>query len=151
MLKIHVLSVLHILEWFLEIISKVLQINLHLNIWYRLKLSQRIYRASPLSIIPLLSQPIICRAPAALEFISELFMKVLSHTFCGACGGTCTVSVGPPVFKAPASLCKLAILLYVCLEIPLQVGHPDFETNYTVRATITVFAKSLNAFLINAW
>lgn len=36
--------------------------------------------APPLSITQLLSQPIICRATAALDFICELFMKVLSHT-----------------------------------------------------------------------
>ena len=39
------------------------------------------YSPAPLlSITRLLSQPIICRAPAALDFICEVFMKVLSHT-----------------------------------------------------------------------
>lgn len=59
-------------------------------------------------------------------FICELFMKVLSHTFCRAWGGTWNVRVGPPVFKASAALCKLAILFSAFLEIPPQVGHPRF-------------------------
>lgn len=51
-------------------------------------LSQRIYPAPPLSITRPLSQPIICGAPAASDFICELFTNVLSHTFCGECAGT---------------------------------------------------------------
>lgn len=41
------------------------------------------------------------------------------------------------MFKATASLCKLAILLYFSLETPLQVGHPDFETSFFFSGLIS--------------
>lgn len=59
------------------------------------------------------------------------------------------------MFKATASLCKLAILLYFSLETPLQVGHPDFETSFFLRVILIsdidvpkFITKKLNMYVV---